>query len=690
MIEWSGRVLHLPCAVTATLCRAAFITNMFFSERSTGAELSPARAVTFLIDRSPTRPEPAHHPGVRARVPAVVDRAAAIILAAVLAGALAPGLSHADGVVTTTNEMDLAAALQGGGVVTFEVDGVIPITRLKRIQVDTVLDATSHHVTLQGAATNRLVEVNSNVSLTIVGLGLSGGTAVAADGVAGAAGESGGAGQDGGGAALYLNPGARLVAVHVLLGTNSVTGGDGGAGGVSSFGSVPGGAGGGAGAARGGAIFSNGGEMYLTNCTLIGNSVKGGAGGGGGGGNGGLNGSGGGDGGNGGSAGGGAIYAKGGMVRLVGCTLSGNQASGGPGGAGGLGSGTFTFNGANGSAGKALGGAVFSDGGQVECVSCTFDLGSVTGASGSDGKAAPRSDPGEDGRAGAEGHGGAVALNQGSAAFTNCTFYANAASGGNGGAGGQGGASGFGGDGGDGGNGGEAAGGGIHSAGSAKVVLVNCTLASNLAVGGTGGAGGAPGTGLAYRGANGTSGQSLGGALANSDGTVTLVNTLLANSPSGDNASGLFFDNGHNLSSDATPAFPAATSLNSTNARLGPLAANGGPTKTVALQSLSPAIDRGDPEAAPPADQRGYLRSGLPDIGAYEFNGLDAPTLAISSQPANVVLSWPANYIGYRLQSTLSLTAGLWITKSNEVLSGTSWVVTNSLSRPSQFFRLVK
>ena len=54
---------------------------------------------------------------------------------------------------------------------------------------------------------------------------------------------------------------------------------------------------------------------------------------------------------------------------------------------------------------------------------------------------------------------------------------------------------------------------------------------------------------------------------------------------------------------------------------LDPLANNGGPTLTHALQSGSPAIDRGDP-AAPPEDQRGYGRVGVPDVGAFEFGGV--------------------------------------------------------------------
>src|SRR5262249_9148784 len=53
---------------------------------------------------------------------------------------------------------------------------------------------------------------------------------------------------------------------------------------------------------------------------------------------------------------------------------------------------------------------------------------------------------------------------------------------------------------------------------------------------------------------------------------------------------------------------------------LGPLADNGGATFTHALQPGSVAINRGDP-AAPPQDQRGYSRVGVPDVGAFEFNG---------------------------------------------------------------------
>ena len=66
-----------------------------------------------------------------------------------------------------------------------------------------------------------------------------------------------------------------------------------------------------------------------------------------------------------------------------------------------------------------------------------------------------------------------------------------------------------------------------------------------------------------------------------------------------------------------------------------PLADNGGPTLTHALQSGSPAINRGDP-AAPPQDQRGYGRVGVPDVGAFEFDGVAPATLGNISTRAFV------------------------------------------------------
>lgn len=62
----------------------------------------------------------------------------------------------------------------------------------------------------------------------------------------------------------------------------------------------------------------------------------------------------------------------------------------------------------------------------------------------------------------------------------------------------------------------------------------------------------------------------------------------------------------------------AATST-SADPKLLPLAYNGGYTKTMALESSSPAINRAE-EGAPTIDQRGVARVGKADVGAYEHD----------------------------------------------------------------------
>ena len=85
---------------------------------------------------------------------------------------------------------------------------------------------------------------------------------------------------------------------------------------------------------------------------------------------------------------------------------------------------------------------------------------------------------------------------------------------------------------------------------------------------------------------------------------------------------------------DSQPTDQIGTPAAPIDPLLGPLADNGGPTLTHALQPGSPAINRGDP-AAPPQDQRGYSRLGVPDVGAFEFNGI-APTIARQHQHARL------------------------------------------------------
>ena len=74
----------------------------------------------------------------------------------------------------------------------------------------------------------------------------------------------------------------------------------------------------------------------------------------------------------------------------------------------------------------------------------------------------------------------------------------------------------------------------------------------------------------------------------------------------------------HNLVGIGTGCFENAPNVKTSNPKLGPLANNGGPTKTIALLKGSPAIGHADRKTAPKRDQRGVKRDARPDIGAYE------------------------------------------------------------------------
>ena len=76
---------------------------------------------------------------------------------------------------------------------------------------------------------------------------------------------------------------------------------------------------------------------------------------------------------------------------------------------------------------------------------------------------------------------------------------------------------------------------------------------------------------------------------------------------------------GHNVVQDAS-CNPVASDVIVGDALIEPLADNGGPTSTHALQPTSPAIDAADGAACPATDQRGVARpqgAGC-DVGAFE------------------------------------------------------------------------
>ena len=173
-------------------------------------------------------------------------------------------------------------------------------------------------------------------------------------------------------------------------------------------------------------------------------------------------------------------------------------------------------------------------------------------------------------------------------------------------------------------------GGGLHSRSSA--ILTNVTFNANTADG--------PGT---------------GGNLFVDEASVSLVNNILAGSPADGNcfnSSGSLQSLGHNLESADTCGFGAAGDLANVDPRLGPLQENGGPTPTHALLPGSPAIDTGDDDACPAADQRGVTRpqGTACDRGSYEtYQAGDTADLSIEKQRQGTGTVAPGGQIRYSL-----------------------------------------
>jgi CSLREA domain-containing protein len=116
------------------------------------------------------------------------------------------------------------------------------------------------------------------------------------------------------------------------------------------------------------------------------------------------------------------------------------------------------------------------------------------------------------------------------------------------------------------------------------------------------------------------------GGGAGLSGSFTLDSSIVQNgSPAPiTDCDGTMTSSGYNIAGDASCAFAGPADLNATDALLGPLATNGGPTMTRRLLAGSPAIDSANGATCPATDQRGVLRpfgAGC-DRGAFEDTGL--------------------------------------------------------------------
>src|SRR5438132_4408614 len=295
---------------------------------------------------------------------------------------------------------------------------------------------------------------------------------------------------------------------------------------------------------------------------------------------------------------GGGVFNRGGTMTITRCTISNNSATGDE------------------IAGN--GGGVLNEGGTMTITRCTISNNSATGET-------LFSSTGEGGR------GGGILNKRGSVIIANSTISDNscivdasleANVGG---------------------------GGGVDNDGS--MAITNCTISGN-SVSGTALAtmhgGGILNRGglqitsstIVYNSASAENGA-FGGGIYGSRPTTTDSSIIALNSaPTGPDftGGGGLQSTGYNIianNADAVissqPTDQIGTPAAPIDPLLGPLADNGGLTLTHALQSGSPAIDRGDP-AAPPEDQRGYGRVGVPDVGAFEYGGVATILVNISSR----------------------------------------------------------
>jgi hypothetical protein len=119
-------------------------------------------------------------------------------------------------------------------------------------------------------------------------------------------------------------------------------------------------------------------------------------------------------------------------------------------------------------------------------------------------------------------------------------------------------------------------------------------------------------------------GPGQGGGLQSGtgSGTFSVKNSVIASNTGavGVDCAGFAFASGsNNVIGSAADCFgftPPGDLLN-LDAKLKPLANNGGPTQTIALSKSSPAVGHGGP-TTPKRDQRGVKRDSHPDSGAYE------------------------------------------------------------------------
>jgi hypothetical protein len=163
------------------------------------------------------------------------------------------------------------------------------------------------------------------------------------------------------------------------------------------------------------------------------------------------------------------------------------------------------------------------------------------------------------------------------------------------------------------------AGGLANTAGT--LTVTNCTISGNIADGQAGGLfnqAAATLINVTFKNNSLSSGAnpSYAGGIYNLGTNLSMTNTIIAKGARGTNCGGDPVTGSVNLADDSTCGFSGIPDL-----LLGPLANNGGFTKTHMPQPQSIAVDGGTSSGAPPTDQRDVIRpqGQAVDVGAVEY-----------------------------------------------------------------------
>jgi CSLREA domain-containing protein len=213
-------------------------------------------------------------------------------------------------------------------------------------------------------------------------------------------------------------------------------------------------------------------------------------------------------------------------------------------------------------------------------------------------------------------------------------------------------------------------GGGILIGGDGDTQITNSTIASNETLVGASGIHMSGGklkiiSTTIYDNKGGVEAGKCGGILAG-NGITSLSNTIIANNKNTYNqlcnlkkTEGMILSRGYNLANDNGGGLLIDQTDQINQAPLlAPLALYGGQTATYALLPGSPAIDVGGNVDTPLADQRGVLRVGLADIGAFESRGF-----LLSSSSGNGQSAQLGSYFANPLMVTINSSYGEPVTK---------------------------